>query len=126
MTRYRDIDLSLTPHPITGDVSVVTDIEAVKTAIVNLVQLKRGDKPFHPEIGSGVRNLLFEPATSFTGVRISQEITRTINNYEPRASVRNVTAIPTADGDGYVVSIVFNIINRVEPINFTFALERLR
>lgn len=105
---------------------MVTDVESVKTSIRNLVQLRRGEKPFHPEIGSSVRNLLFEPATSFTGVRISQEITRTINNYEPRARVRNVTAIPAADGETYVITVIFNIINRPEPVNFTFALERLR
>lgn len=124
--RYKDLDIIISSHPVTGDVVTKTDVDAIKSSVINLVQLNPGDKPFHPEIASGVRKLLFEPASSFVSLRIEQEISRVIRTYETRINLQRVLVQLDSTEQTFIVSVYFNIKNRPEVLSFSFGLERVR
>ena len=93
----------------------------------NLVQYGYYEKPFHPEIGSGVRDLLFENMTPLTAQVLSQKIQDVINNFEPRAQLAGVEVIPRFDSNTYEVIVEFYMVNApAELIDLAFTLERLR
>lgn len=124
--RYKDISLSLTPNPVTGDVSRVVDDVAIQSSLIRLVQYGPGDKPFHPEISSRVRSMLFENINPVTAIRLQQEIERTIRNFEPRVRLSSVTTTLDNSGNGYNVTIEYTIRNQPEPKEFSFVLDRIR
>ena len=88
---YKDLNLFFTPNPVTSDVSTVTDVQNIKRAVKHLVLLNPGEKPFHPEIGTGIRNALFENFTPPLIVALRTKIEETIKLYEPRVTVQEVT-----------------------------------
>ena len=110
-----------------SDISKVTDVQAVKRSIRNLVLLNHYEKPFHPEIGSGVRDMLFELMTPVTAVILTRKIEDVINNFEPRARLVAVRAFPNLDRNAYDVSVEFYVLNTpTELVDLTILLERLR
>ena len=125
--QYTDLDLFFSKKISDGDISKVTDIQAVKRSVRNLILLNHYEKPFHPEIGSGVRDILFEPMTAITAVILNRKIEDTINNFEPRAKLISVRSIPDLDQNAYNVSIEFFVVNTpTELVDLTVMLERLR
>ena len=104
--QYRDLDLFFSKKT-NKDLNKVTDIEAVKRSVRNLILHNTFEKPFHPEIGGNVRGLLFENMTPMTSAVIARKIEDTINNFEPRARLVGVKAQPDRDLNGYVVSVFF-------------------
>ena len=80
---YKDLNLNFTSNPVTGDVTNVTDVNAVKRSVRNLLLTNHYDKPFHPEIGSNVTALLFENFGPITGNQLSRTIEELISNFEP-------------------------------------------
>ena len=92
--QYTDLDLFFGRKTSDSDISKVTDVQAVKRSIRNLVLLNHYEKPFHPEIGSGVRDMLFELMTPVTAVILTRKIEDVINNFEPRARLVAVRAFP--------------------------------
>ena len=125
--QYTDLDLFFSKKISDSDISKVTDIQAVKRAVRNLILLNHYEKPFHPEIGSGVRDILFEPMTAITAVILNRKIEDTINNFEPRAKLISVRSIPDLDRNAYNVSIEFFVVNTpTELVDLTVMLERLR
>ena len=125
--QYTDLDLFFTKRASDNDVGVITDIQAVKRSIRNLVQLNHYDKPFHPEIGSGVREMLFELMTPITSVILARKIEDVINNLEPRAILQAVTVIPDYDRNSYEVKIEFYVVNTpTELVDMSVLLERIR
>ena len=125
--QYSDLDLFFTKRPVDKDVNTLTNAQAIKRAVRNLVLTNFYEKPFHPEIGSGVRELLFENASPLTSLAISQAITDVINNYEPRALLAGVEVIPRMDTNEYQVTVEFYINNApTELIDLSFTLERIR
>ena len=93
----------------------------------NLVQIGEYEKPFHPEIASGVRDVLFENMTPFTAQTLQRQITDVITNFEPRALLTSVEVIPRFDENQYEVIVEFYIQNApTELIDLSFTLERLR
>lgn len=115
----------LAPHPVTGDLIMVTGINSIVQSIQNLVQLNHYESPFHPEIGGNVRRLLFELADATTANLLAQEITDVIQNFEPRAS--QVTVNVQANGNqGFDVTIIFTAVSNPNPVQIQFFLERLR
>ncbi len=105
----------------------VTDAQAVKRSIRNLVQLNTYEKPFHPEISGGVRELLFEPMSPIIAVVIARKIEDVITNFEPRARLVSVRSIPDLDRNAYEVSVEFYIVNApTELVDLSIMLERLR
>ena len=124
---YKDLNLNFTRHPTTKQVSVLTDASAVKRSVRNLVQIGEYEKPFHPEIASGVRDMLFENMTPFTAHALQTKITDVITNFEPRALLTSVDVLPRFDENQYEVVIEFYIQNApAELIDLSFTLERLR
>ena len=125
--QYSDLDLFFSRKTSNSDINTLTDVQAVKRSVRNLVQLDYFEKPFHPEIASGIRGMLFELMTPFTAQVIARQIEDVINNFEPRAKLVGVTAIPDLDRNAYEVTIEFFVINTpTELVDLTVMLERLR
>ena len=125
--QYTDLDLFFGRKTSDSDISKVTDVQAVKRSIRNLVLLNHYEKPFHPEIGAGVRDMLFELMTPVTAVILTRKIEDVINNFEPRARLVAVRAFPNLDRNAYDVSVEFYVLNTpTELVDLTILLERLR
>ena len=124
---YKDLNLNFTRNPVTGDVGTVTDVNAVKRSIRNLLLTNHYDRPFHPEIGSGIPALLFENFGPITANQLGREIEEMILNFEPRARVENVECYPRPDTYTYDVRVYFFVENMpAELIEFQTILEALR
>ena len=125
--QYSDLDLFYGKKTSDNDISKVTDVEAVKRSIRNLVQLNVYDKPFHPEVSGGVREMLFENMTPLISTIIARQIEDVIENFEPRARLVSVRALPDFDRNAYEVQVAFYVVNTpTELVDLTVMLERLR
>jgi hypothetical protein len=124
---YKDISLSFERNLATQDIIQKTDIEAVKQSVRNLILTNHYERPFHPEIGSSVRNILFEPINPITASTLTRLIGEVIANFEPRARLVGVDARPNFDDNAYEVTISFYVINIPgELVNLDVMLERSR
>ena len=124
--QYRDLDLFFSKKS-NKDVNKVTDIEAVKRSVRNLVLLNSYEKPFHPEIAGDVRALLFENMTPLTSAVIARKVQDVIENFEPRARLTGVNVTPDFDRNLYEVSVYFYVVNApTELVEVDALLERLR
>ena len=125
--QYTDLDLFFGRKATSKDINKVTDIQAVKRSIRNLVLTNHYEKPFHPEIGSGVMDMLFEPMTPLTAHILTRKIEDVIENFEPRARLISVRATPNLDRNEYECTIEFYVTNTpTELVDLTIFLERLR
>ena len=125
--QYSDLDLFFGKKISDNDINKITDVEAVKRSIRNLVQLNVYDKPFHPEVSGGVREMLFENMTPVVSTIISRQIEDVIENFEPRARLVSVRALPDFDRNAYEVQVAFYVENTpTELVDLTVMLERLR
>ncbi len=125
---YRDIDLNFTSHPVTRDVVMVRDVNAIKAALRNLVLLNYYEKPFHPEIGTGVYGSLFElwPDDASLSIMISK-MESAIRAYEPRAESIGISINrEDSDPNSMYVSVYFVPVNSIEPVRFSFFLKPVR
>ena len=84
---YKDLSFDFEANPVTGDVSTVKDTNSVKRGIQSLLMTENRERLFNPELGSGVKNLLFEPMTDLTIERLENEITSAVNSWEDRAEL---------------------------------------
>jgi len=125
--QYRDLDLFFGRKPVSGDVNILTDVTNIKRAVRNLVLTNIYEKPFHPEIGSGVRDMLFENMTPLTSIILSKKVEEVIENFEPRVRLMSVSARPDLDRNIYEMTIEFFIKNApTELVTVDVFLERLR
>ena len=125
--QYKDLDLFFSKKSESKDINKVTDILAVKRSVRNLVLTNYYEKPFHPEIGSGVRDVLFEPMTPVTAFILGRKVELVIENFEPRVSLVGVRAAPDLDNNSYEITIEFYVKNApTELAETSFLLERLR
>ncbi len=124
--RFRDIDLDFQRNTVTNDVNVVEDVIAIKRAVKNLVQTNYYERPFHPELGCGVRGLLFENFTPLTAIYMRRKIEEVIQNYEPRVSLTSVNVDDDQDRNRLVVDIHFRIIGIEGPQVVSTFLQRIR
>ena len=125
--QYRDLDLFFAKKSGSKDVRKVTDIQAVKRSVRNLVLLNHYEKPFHPEIGSGIRDMLFENMSTMTAIILARKIEDVIENFEPRVRLISVRADPNLDRNEYEVTIEFFVVNTpTELVDLTVFLEVLR
>ena len=90
---FKDINLSFKRHPVTNDVVAIRDEDAIKRSVKNIIFTILGEKPFEPDFGSVMNESLFDLSTSLSEIRISDEITSSLNNYEPR--IDNIVATTT-------------------------------
>jgi phage baseplate assembly protein W len=124
--QYVDLDLDFGRNTVTGDVNKLTDIEAVKRSVRNLVSTAHFDRPFHPELGSDVRALLFENITPLTALNLQRKVQEVLVNFEPRIKLVQILADPDIDNNSYGLSIIFYVIGNPEPVVVETFLERLR
>lgn len=124
---FKDISLSFEPHPVTKDITVIKNANAIKRSIRNIVQTIPGERFFNPILGSDVRSSLFEFVDFGTASVIQKEITTAIENFEPRVYNIEVEAIAIPDNSEFEVNIYFDIIGQEFPTQeFTFMLEATR
>lgn len=124
---YTDFPLFFrSTHPGTLDLASIKDLEAVKQAVKTLVLTNFNERPFHPEIGSNVTALLFEPADAFTANAIKEEIIYVLKKYEPRTNGHTVEVSDNSDRNAYEVTIGFNIVFSPKREEINFYLQRLR
>ena len=125
--QYSDLDLFFGKRVVGSDVNKVTDVQAVKRSVRNLILLNTYDKPFHPEIAGGVREMLFENMTPIIAQIIARKVEDVIENFEPRARLVGVRAIPDLDRNAYELSIHFYVVNApTELVDLSVMLERIR
>ena len=125
--QYSDLDLFFSKKKASKDISRVFDIQAVKRSVRNLILMNHYEKPFHPEIGSGVRDVLFENMTPTISHILTRKIEMVIEQFEPRARLVSVTAFPNLDRNEYECTISFYVVNApTELVDLTVFLERLR
>ena len=123
---FKDLDLDFTRNPVTNDITKIEDVDAVKRSVRNLVQTNFYERPFHPEIGCGVRELLFEPFTPITGIFLKRKIEEVITNFEPRAVLNDISIEQDDDRNRLEVRIYFYVRGMPEPVVVTTFLQRLR
>ena len=124
---YKDLNLNFSTNPVTQDVTNVTDVNAVKRYVRNLLLTNHYDRPFHPEIGSNIQALLFENFGPITGNQLTRTIEEMIANFEPRARVESVECFPLPDTNTYDIRIYFYVENMpAELIEFQTLLEAMR
>ena len=123
---YKDLNLDFQANIATKDIQKITDVEAVKRSVRNLIQTNHYEKPFHPEIGSNLRAMLFELMTPQMNHMITKQIELLIKNYEPRCKLVQINSRPELDRNGYDIQISFYVQNHSEPVEIQSFLERLR
>ena len=123
---YKDLNLDFQQNTATKDIQKMLDVESVKRSVRNLINLNYYEKPFHSEIGSNLRGLLFENITPQISHYIGKQIEMLIKNYEPRCRLVDVSNRPNLDKNGYSVSISFYVVNTPNPVVVETFLERLR
>ena len=125
--QWKDLDLFFGKKTVSKDINKITDVKAVKRSIRNLVLLNFYEKPFHPEIAGGVRDMLFENMTPLTAVILGKKVQDVIENYEPRAQLVGVKSKPDLDRGEYEVTVEFYVANApTELVDLTIFLEVLR
>jgi len=124
--KYSDLDVSFLAHPVTGDIVKKKEEQAIVQSFKNLIFLNHYEKPFHPEIGSNVKRMLFELIDPIIAGSLEKEIRQMIENFEPRVILHQLVATPDYDNNGYAIKFIFSIDNKPEPIKINVFLERLR
>ena len=123
---YKDLNLDFQKNTATKDIQKLTDVEAVKRSVRNLIKLNHYEKPFHPEVGSNLRAMLFENITPQINHAISKQIDLLIRNYEPRCRLVQLNVQPDVDRNGYRASISFYVVNHPDRVEVETFLERIR
>tara|TARA_B100000900_G_scaffold252067_1_gene214810 strand:- start:608 stop:1000 length:393 start_codon:yes stop_codon:yes gene_type:complete len=124
---FKDLSVTFKKHPVTDDLVQVKDKAAIVQAITGLLLTRKGERPFQPELGCDVQNMLFEPLDYASAGSIKQEIRETVERFEPRVSVAQIRCEPDFDNNGYNVELQYTIIGREDqPIGVEFILERTR
>ena len=121
---WRDLDLSLTLHPIRGDIVPLKDDAAIKNSVKNLLITNFYERPFNDDIGANLRALLFEPADTITKISLRENIRRVINKYEKRVILQNID-IKDID-NSYNITVVFKIKEFDTNESVEIVLRRLR
>ena len=124
---FKDLSVTFKKHPVTDDLVQVKDKAAIVQAIQGILLTRKGERPFQPELGCDVQNMLFEPSDYASAGTIKQEIRETIDRYEPRVTVTKLDCTPDFDNNGYNVEMLYTIIGREDvPVGIEFILERTR
>ena len=123
---YVDLNLDFQQNSATKDIQKMVDIESVKRSVRNLINLNHYEKPFHPEIGSNLRAMLFENITPQMSHAIQKEISLLLENFEPRAKLVQVSTMPEFDKNAYSATISFYVQNSPDRVVVESFLERIR
>ena len=124
---FKDISLSFTPHPITKDLTILKNENAIKRSVRNLVQTIPRERFFNPNLGTDIRGSLFDFCDFGTASAIQDQIEITIQNFEPRVENVVVEVEPRPDLNEFEVTVIFDIVGQELPTQeFTFILEATR
>ena len=127
VSTFKDLSVTFKKHPVTDDLVIVKDKAAVAQSIKGLLLTRRGERPFQPQLGSGLQDLLFEPLDYGSGALIKKEIVETLNRYEPRIQISNLECYPDVSNNGYEVLLEYLILGRDdEAVAIDIFLERTR
>ena len=124
---FKDLSVTFKKHPVTDDLVAVKDKAAIVQAIQSILLTRKGERPFQPDLGCDIQDLLFEPLDYASAGTIKQEIRETIDRYEPRVSVTQILCQPDFNNNGYNVQLQYLIVGREDvPVGVEFILERTR
>jgi phage baseplate assembly protein W len=123
---FSDLDLNFIANPVTRDISKKFDEKAIRQSVRNLVMTNHYERLFHPEIGSPIQSLLFEPFSPMLKVTMERAIAYTIENFEPRVRLISIDVALNPDNNSVFVQIVFTIVNTTQPLMVDFTLQRTR
>ena len=124
---FKDLSVTFKKHPVSDDLVTVKDKAAVVQAITALLLTRKGERPFQPQLGCGIQNVLFEPLDYGSAGIIRSEIREVLERYEPRISVDSIVCTPDDLNNGYEVELSYTIVGRDDtPVAVEFFLERTR
>ena len=124
---FKDISLSFTPHPVTKDLTILKNENAIKRSVRNIVNTIPRERFFNPTLGSDVRQSLFNFVDYGTASVIQKQIQIAIENFEPRVDNLQVNVFPRPDSNEFEVNVLFDIVGQQFPTQeFTFLLEATR
>lgn len=124
---YKDLNLSMLRHPSTSDVVARYDLDAIKTAVRNILNTNKGEKLFNPEFGADLHGLLFELITPSTKLLIKRKIIEEIQRWEPRVVVGEVKITQTNEMGGVIIDLFFSLKKQPEiTSSVTIKLQRAR
>lgn len=123
---YSDLTTNFNIHPVKGDLVLLSNEVAVKRSIINLMYIEPYEKFFSPNVGAGLKSYLFENISSDTEFIIREKIIETIVNYEPRANLINVSVTADYENSMYIASIIFSVLNNINPVTLEVILRRVR
>tara|TARA_B100000886_G_scaffold3218_1_gene2020 strand:+ start:335 stop:748 length:414 start_codon:yes stop_codon:yes gene_type:complete len=128
---FKDISLSFKRHPVTNDIGVLKNADAIKRSVRNLVQTIPSERFFNSTLGSDVRDSLFENSPGFidfgTASIIERQIQTTIENFEPRIDNLEINVNPRPDSNEFEIVVFFDIVGQAFPEQeFSFILKATR
>jgi len=112
---FRDVSLSFKRHPVTNDILVIKNEDAIKRSVQNIVLTIVGEKPFEPLFGSNINASLFELNTSLEAIGIKEQVSSAIRNFEPRVNNLDVSVTISADTNDMYVTVQYDIIGLPVP-----------
>lgn len=124
---FSDVNVTFTPHPVTGKLPVLKNAEAVKRAVRNLILTNYYERPYEPTFGGNIRALLFENADDpLLANLIENQIENAIASYEPRAKVIGIDVRVLPDQNGIAIKITFQVVNQRFPVELDVEIQRVR
>lgn len=123
---FKDIPLSFTAHPVTGNVKALVNRDAVKQSVKNIVLTNFYERPYSPNLGGDIISQLFENMDPITEYNIAKNIRQALDNYEPRAIVDEIKSDFYQDENAINITITFRVRNDAEPISVNVLLDRIR
>jgi phage baseplate assembly protein W len=123
---FKDIPLSFTAHPVTGNVKALVNRDAVKQSVKNIVLTNFYERPYSPNLGGDIISQLFENMDPITEYNIAKNIRQALDNYEPRAIIDEIKSDFFQDQNAINITITFRVRNDAEPISVNVLLDRVR
>lgn len=123
---YSDLDISFKSHPFTGDLRTVSNIDSIKQSLKTLLYTKFGERPFRPNLGTKLGNLLFKQLDQITKIELDTEIRNVIQNWEPRININDLQINDKPDDNAIEIALIFSMLNISEPIKIDIILHRTR
>ncbi len=124
---FKDLSVTFKKHPVSDDLVTVKDKAAIVQSITALLLTRKGERPFQPQLGCSIQNVMFEPLDYGSAGIIRSEIREVLNRYEPRISVDSIVCTPDDLNNGYEVELSYTIVGRDDaPVAVEFFLERTR